>query len=106
MIEVLSEDYVRTARAKGLDSRVMHFKHALRNTLLAISMGAISGGALVVETVFGWPGLGFLLLDSIAKGDREVVRGLLMINAAFVILFNLLADVSYDFLDPRVGRDG
>lgn len=111
MLETLSADYVRTARAKGLSRRMVHFKHALRNallptlTLFALSLGAISGGALVVEVVFAWPGLGLLLIDSLAKGDYEVVRALLMINVAFVVFFNLVADLAYAILDPRLTYD-
>ena len=107
MIEVLSENYIRTARAKGLRSRSVYLKHALRNallptiTLFALSMGTISGGAVVVETVFSWPGLGFLLIDSLIARNYEVIRALLMINAVFIVLFNLVADLSYAILDPR-----
>lgn len=109
MLEALSEDYVRTARAKGLKERAVNYKHALRNaliptaTLFALSMGAISGGAVIIETVFSWPGLGFLLIDSLFTGNFEVLRALLLINVVFVIFFNLVADLAYVFLDPRVG---
>lgn len=111
MIEALASDYVRTARAKGLNNRTVHHKHALRNallptvTLLALSMGAFSGGAVIIEVVFAWPGLGYLLLDSLAYGDYGVVRALLMINVVFVVFFNLVADLAYALLDPRIGYD-
>ena len=111
MMEALSADYVRTARAKGLRDRSINYKHALRNallptvTLLALSMGAISGGAVVIETVFSWPGLGFLLVDSLFKGDFLVLVALLMINAVFIVFFNLVADLAYVLLDPRVSYD-
>ena len=112
MMEVLTADYVRTARAKGLSSRTVNYKHALRNallptiTLFALSMGAISGGAVIIEYVFSWPGLGFLLLDSLSHSEFEVLRALLMINAGFIIFFNLVADLAYAALDPRVSYDG
>jgi peptide/nickel transport system permease protein len=108
MLDVLTSDYLRTARAKGLSQRMIYFKHALRNalipvvTLLALDIAAIFGGAVVTETVFAWPGLGFLLYDSIDKGDYNVARALLMISAALVILFNLVADLIYALVDPRV----
>lgn len=109
MLEALASDYVKTARAKGLPARAVHLKHAFRNaliptvTLLALSVGAVAGGAVVIEAIFGWPGLGFLLINSLISGDYEIVRALLMINALLIILCNLIADLSYAFLDPRVG---
>lgn len=111
MLDVLSSDYLRTARAKGLSRRVVYLKHALRNALLptvtvvALSMGAIFGGAVLTETVFAWPGLGFLLADSLFKGDYNVARALLMISAALIVFFNLVADIVYSFVDPRVSFD-
>lgn len=111
MLEVLSADYLRTARAKGLSRRTVYLKHALRNalvptvTLVALSMGAAFGGAVITETVFAWPGLGFLLSDAIFKGDYNIVRALLMIGAALIIFFNLVADIAYSLVDPRVSYD-
>src|SRR5215210_7386222 len=111
MLDVLTSDYLRTARAKGLSRRVVYLKHALRNalmptvTLLAIEMGFAFGGAVVTETVFAWPGLGFLLADSLYKNDYNVARALILIGAALVIFFNLLADIAYSFVDPRVSYD-
>jgi peptide/nickel transport system permease protein len=108
MLEVLTADYLRTARAKGLSQRTVYLKHALRNalvptvTLVALSMGTAFGGAVITETVFAWPGLGFLLADAIFKGDYNVVRALLMISAALIIFFNLVADIAYSLVDPRV----
>ena len=108
MLDVLSSDYLRTARAKGLSRRVVYLKHALRNaliptvTIVALSVGTIFGGAVVTETVFSWPGLGFLLIDSLYKGDYNVTRALLVIGAALIIVFNLIADIAYSFVDPRV----
>ena len=111
MLEVLTSDYLRTARAKGLSRRVVYLKHGLRNallptvTLVALSMGTAFGGAVIAETIFAWPGLGFLLSDAIFKGDYNVVRALLMIGAALIIFFNLLADIAYSLVDPRVSYD-
>ena len=111
MLEVLTSDYLRTASAKGLSQWTVYMKHALRNafiptvTLVALSMGTAFGGAVITETVFAWPGLGFLLSDSIFKGDYNVVRALLMISAALIIFFNLVADITYSLVDPRVRYD-
>lgn len=111
MLDVLSSDYLRTARAKGLSRRMVYLKHALRNaliptvTIVALSVGTVFGGAVVTETVFSWPGLGFLLVDSLYKGDYNVTRALLIIGAALIILFNLIADIVYSFVDPRVRYD-
>lgn len=111
MLEVLTSDYLRTARAKGLSQWTVYMKHALRNafiptvTLVALSVGTAFGGAVITETVFAWPGLGFLLSDSIFKGDYNVVRALLMISAALIIFFNLVADITYSLVDPRVRYD-
>ena len=111
MLDVLSSDYLRTARAKGLSQRVVYLKHALRNalmptvTLLALTMGLAFGGAVITETVFAWPGLGFLLADSLFKSDYNVARALLLIGAALIVFFNLVADIAYSFVDPRVSYD-
>jgi peptide/nickel transport system permease protein len=111
MLDVLASDYLKTARAKGLSQRLVYLKHALRNallptvTLVALSIGLIFGGAVVTETVFAWPGLGFLLFDSLNKGDFNVARALLLIGAALVVFCNLLADIAYSFVDPRVRYD-
>jgi peptide/nickel transport system permease protein len=111
MLEVLTSDYLRTARAKGLSQWTVYMKHALRNaliptvTLVALSIGTAFGGAVITETVFSWPGLGFLLSDSIFKGDYNIVRALLMISAALIVFFNLVADITYSLVDPRVRYD-
>lgn len=107
-IEVLSQDYLRTARAKGLTSRRVIGKHGLRNallpliTLLALELGGVFGGAVVTETVFGWPGLGRLLNDSAQNGDIPVAMGLVMMSAIAIVVFNLLADLMYSVADPRI----
>ncbi len=111
MLEVLTSDYLRTARAKGLSQRTVYLKHALRNamipsiTLLALKVGLVFNGAVITETVFAWPGLGFLLVDSLSKGDYNVARGILIISAALIVFFNLVADLAYSFVDPRVSYD-
>lgn len=111
MLDVLASDYLRTAKAKGLSQRVVYLKHALRNallptvTLVALSVGLIFGGAVITETVFAWPGLGFLLFDSLNKGDYNVARALLLIGAALIVFFNLVADIAYSLVDPRVTYD-
>jgi peptide/nickel transport system permease protein len=111
MLDVLSADYLRTARAKGLSQKTVYVKHALRNamipsiTLLALKVGLIFNGAVITETVFAWPGLGFLLVDSLNKGDYNVARGILIISAALIVFFNLVADLAYSLVDPRVSYD-
>ena len=108
MLDVLTSDYLRTARAKGLSQRRVYLKHALRNalmlpiTVIALEMGAILGGAIITETVFAWPGLGFAFSDALYKGDYNVARALLMITAVMTVFFNLVADLAYSFVDPRV----
>ena len=108
LLAELSSDYVAAARARGLPERRVVGAHALRNalaplvTLVAIDMGAMLSGAVVTETVFSWPGMGRLLRDSALARDVNVAMGIVMIGAAAVIVANLLADVAYAALDPRV----
>jgi peptide/nickel transport system permease protein len=108
MLDVLSADYIRTAKAKGLSQWRVIFKHALRNaliplvTVMAIDIGALFGGLLITEQIFSIHGMGFLFLTALNAGDTQVLLPWLMITAAFVILFNLLADVLYGALDPRI----
>ncbi|MBI4494337.1 MAG: ABC transporter permease [Chloroflexi bacterium] len=110
MLEVLSQDYIRTARAKGLGELSVTTRHALRNTLIPIvtviglQIGSLLGGAVMTETVFAWPGIGTLVLDSILKRDYPVVLAALIMVAAGFVLINLLIDVLYAYLDPRVKR--
>lgn len=111
MLEVVRQDYVRTARSKGLPEPTVINKHALRNaliplvTIIALSIPALFAGAPLTETVFGWPGVGRLLVDATLAGDFAVAQGILMFLAALVIVFNLLADISYALLDPRIRYD-
>ncbi len=110
MREVLATDYIRMARAKGASETSVLFVHALRNasfpilTLAGLQFGNLLSGALLVETVFNWPGLGRLAFDSIVRRDHPTLLGLLLFSAALVILANLLTDLCYRLLDPRVGR--
>lgn len=111
MLEVKNSDYVRTARAKGLSERRVVFRHMLRNaliplvTLWAIDFGALLGGAVITESIFSWPGLGRLLLDGIFAGDLDVVMAVVATLALLAVLFNLLADLLYGVLDPRIRLD-
>ena len=108
MLEVLGADYIRTARAKGLSDRVVTFKHALRNALMplvtiaGLQFGNLISGAVLVETVFSWPGLGTLALDAILGRDYPTLLGVLTFSALMVIVANLLTDLSYRWIDPRL----
>jgi peptide/nickel transport system permease protein len=108
MLEILPLDYLRTARAKGVPERMVLFKHAFRNavipliTLLALDMPYIFTGAVLTETVFAWPGMGRLYYQSAVERDYPLLLAVLMIGAAFIILSNLLADILYAYLDPRI----
>jgi peptide/nickel transport system permease protein len=108
MLEVIGQDYIRTARAKGLTARAVLLHHALRNALLpmitvaGLQLPTLLGGALVTETVFTWPGMGRLFLDSIGYRDYPIVMGLLLFSAMLVLLGNLLADLLYLVADPRI----
>jgi peptide/nickel transport system permease protein len=108
MLDVLSADYVRTARAKGVPRRRVIFHHAFRNaliplvTVVALDAGALFGGLIITEQIFSIPGMGRLFLDSLTKGDAPVLAAWVVVTAAFVILFNLMADIAYGILDPRV----
>lgn len=108
MLEVLRQDYVRTARAKGLIERVVIAKHALRNalipfiTLVVFSIPAAFGGAIITETVFNWPGMGRLYFDALGRTDYPVAMALLLITAVLTVIATLLADVLYTVVDPRI----
>ena len=108
MLEVLSEDYVRTARAKGLRERVVLSRHALRNaliplvTVIGLQFGYILGGAVVIETVFTWPGVGLFTIQAISNRDYPVVQASVLILSSAVVLINLLVDLLYGVLDPRI----
>jgi peptide/nickel transport system permease protein len=108
MLEVIRQDYVRTARAKGVPERNVVGRHALRNalipviTILALTLPALFGGAPVTETVFSWPGIGHLLIHSVLSGDLIVAQGVLFVLSFLVLALNLLADLAYALVDPRV----
>jgi len=108
MLEVLRQDYVRTARAKGTRRRAVLWRHALRNalppivTIIGLQFGELLGGAILTETVFGWPGMGRLLVDSIFSRDYPMVQGLVIVFALMFALVNLAVDLLYERIDPRV----
>jgi peptide/nickel transport system permease protein len=108
MLEVLNADYVRTAQAKGLVDRAVVYGHALRNALLPVvtvvghQFGTLLGGAVLTETVFGWPGMGQLLVDALFARDYPVVQGIVLTFSTLFILVNLLVDVLYGYIDPRI----
>lgn len=111
MRDTLNEDYIRTARAKGLPLRTVHFRHALRNallplvTLIALDLPTVFGGAVFIETIFAWPGMGRLFWDAAKGRDYPILLAVMMIYAALTLLFNLIADIFYGFLDPRIRYD-
>lgn len=111
MIEVLSQDYIRTARAKGLPERRVEYLHALRNaiipviTIIGLQVGAIIGGTFVVETIFLWPGVGQLAVSSILSKDYPMVQGVVLLSAFLYMGANLLVDIFYVVLDPRIRFD-
>lgn len=108
LLEVLGEDYIRTARAKGLSERRVIFRHGLRSALtpvasqFGIDIGTLLGGAIITETVFGMPGLGYTAVGAISNGDLPVIAGIVIIATAAVIVANILVDIVYAVLDPRV----
>jgi peptide/nickel transport system permease protein len=108
MLDVLHEDYVRTARAKGVVERLVYYKHALRNailplvTLIALDLPTLFAGALFVETIFSWPGMGRLFWDAARGRDYPVLLGVVMITAVLIIVCNIIADLTYGLLDPQV----
>jgi peptide/nickel transport system permease protein/oligopeptide transport system permease protein len=108
MLEVLGQDYIRTAQAKGAPPRTVIVKHGLRNafipvlTVISLQFGALLGGAVLTETVFGWPGIGRLLVDSISARDFAVVQGLVLVYALLFVLLNVFVDVLYVVVDPRI----
>jgi peptide/nickel transport system permease protein len=112
MLEVLGSDYIRTARAKGLSEPVVVGKHALRNavlpvvTIAGLQFGGLISGAVLVETVFSWPGLGTLALDAILGRDYPTILGILFFSSMIVIVANLLTDLCYRLVDPRIRAGG
>lgn len=108
MLEVIRQDYVRTARAKGLVESLVIYRHALRNalipvvTVVGLQMGSLLGGAVLTETVFSWPGIGSLLVNAILAADYPLVQGSVILIATIFVVVNLLVDLLYAFLDPRI----
>jgi peptide/nickel transport system permease protein len=108
MLDVLSEDYIRTARAKGVATRPMLLKHAFKNaavpvvTVIGIGVALLIGGVVITETVFNIPGIGRLVVDAIARRDYPIIQGVIIIFSGVYVLVNLLVDLSYTFFDPRI----
>jgi peptide/nickel transport system permease protein len=108
MLEVLNKDYVRTARAKGMSEAVVVLRHALRNaflpivTVLGLNLGLLLGGAVLTETIFSWPGLGRYVVDSLMARDYAAVQGCILVFAAVMAVINLIVDLVYVLLDPRI----
>jgi len=108
LLEVLRQDYVRTARAKGLAERIVVMRHALKNafipvvTVIGLNVGSLLGGAILTETIFAWPGMGRLVVDAIFARDYPVVQGTVLVIALLFVVVNLLVDLSYAYLDPRI----
>lgn len=108
MLEVLNKDYIRTAKSKGINDNKVITGHALRNTLIPVStviglqLGSLLGGAVLTETVFSWPGIGNYVIDSILKSDIPVVQGAVIMMAIIFVLVNLVVDILYGFIDPRI----
>jgi len=108
MLEVMSQDYIRTARAKGVAERFVILQHALKNaslpfvTLIGLELPFLLAGAVVTERIFAWPGMGRLFIDHTERADFPVLMGILMLIAVAVVIFQIITDVAYSFLDPRI----
>jgi len=111
MLEVLNEDYIRTARSKGLAEKVVVYKHGLRNamvptvTIFGLQVPELLSISVIIEIVFAWPGMGMLLVDAVFKRDYTLIQGIVFIYALLVILVNLMVDVLYAYIDPRIKYD-
>jgi peptide/nickel transport system permease protein len=112
MLDVIGQDYIRTARSKGLSERIVLVRHALKNALIplvtfvGLQAGYLLGGSVIVEQLFAWPGIGYLTIQSIIKRDYPVVQGTVLMSAFVFIIINLLVDISYAYLDPRIRYGG
>jgi peptide/nickel transport system permease protein len=112
MLEVMGMDFIKTARAKGVPANTVIRRHVLRNALLpvvtfaGIQLGQMAGGAVLTETVFGWPGIGRLLFDALMQRDYQLLLGVFLITSAMVVVFNLITDLIYRFIDPRIEFGG
>src|SRR6478735_5136609 len=111
MLDVLSADYIRTAHAKGISNNRVIWRHAFRNALIplvtvgSLQIGVAFTGAIITETVFGWQGMGYILVQNVNRKEPYMILAFLMVTGVFIILFNLLADIAYTLLDPRVRLD-
>jgi ABC-type dipeptide/oligopeptide/nickel transport system permease component len=111
LLEVIRQDYVRTARAKGLPERTVILRHAFRNslipvvTIIGLQFGAVLTGTIITETIFAWPGVGRLLIQAITFRDYPLVQGCILFISFTYVLMNLLTDLSYGLLDPRIRYD-
>jgi len=111
LLDVLGQDYIRTARAKGLRERGVLWAHAMRNaqlpiiTVVGLQSGFLLGGAILTETIFSWPGLGRLVVNRILSRDYPAVQGSVVVIALVFVLINLVVDISYAYLDPRIRYD-
>jgi len=112
MLDVMSKDYIRTARAKGLSYSRVILQHALKNaflpilTVIGLNFGLLLGGAVMTETIFSWPGLGRYVVDSLLARDYPAVQGCILFFAVIMVLVNLVVDILYFYLDPRLRIDG
>jgi peptide/nickel transport system permease protein len=108
MLDVLAEDYIRTARAKGVETRTMLLRHALKNaavpivTVIGIGVALLIGGVVITETVFNIPGIGRLVVDAIARRDYPIIQGVIVLFSGIYVIVNLAVDLSYTFFDPRI----
>ena len=108
MLEIVHEDYIRTARSKGLAERVIIYRHAFKNalipviTMIALQIPGLFGGALITETIFAWPGLGQLMVTGVTNHDMAIVQASILVITFITIIVNLLADVLYCLIDPRI----
>ncbi len=108
LLEVMNDDFVQTARAKGVQDRLVRRRHAVPNaflptfTLIFLSFGFVLGGSIIIETVFSWPGIGRLTYDAIGELDYPIIQGVFLLASSTVIVFNLIADITYAYLDPRI----
>ena len=111
MLETLNQDYIRTARAKGLPERTVVWRHALRNaliplvTLWALGFSVLLGGSVVTESIFSWPGLGPAFIRALPKSDLDMILGIVIFTGVITVVFNLIADIMYGILDPRIRFD-
>jgi peptide/nickel transport system permease protein len=111
LLDVIGQDYIRTARAKGLRHRVVVLRHALKNalipfiTVVGLGLGHMLGGMVIIEQIFSWPGVGWLMIQSIAQRDYAVVQGAVLLTTVGFVVVNLLVDIAYAYLDPRIRYD-